>query len=316
MRIGIDLGGTKIAIGLVDESGTVVARKRSPTLRDRGYGAIKESLVLMVREILEEQHVGSPLSGIGVAAAGQVDGRTQRILFSPNLGWVDVPLGEDLQSALGARVRVENDVNVATYGEWRFGSARGARNVVGIFIGTGIGGGLILEGKVYRGFSGVGGELGHITLNPWGYRCNCGNSGCFEAYCGGLYITSRIRKRLEEGYRGRIWDVVGGDIDAVHPGHVEEASMLGDELCTRMWREVVEYLGAALQSIANLLNPEIILLGGRVVAGTRYLVDEAVKVMDRRVMPASREGLSVKRAQLEEDATILGAAFMEEEEQG
>jgi glucokinase len=313
VHIGIDLGGTKIAMGLVDDSGSVIGRKRSPTLRDRGYREIKDHLLLLIRELMGEHALlPTQVSSIGVAAAGQIDGATQKILFAPNLGWADAPLKEDMESVFGVRVLVENDVNAATYGEWRFGAAQGVENLVGIFIGTGIGGGLILGGRVYRGFSNVGGELGHITLNPWGYRCNCGNTGCFEAYCGGLSITSRMRQRIEEGHRGKIWGLTGGEPEALHPGLIEEAAMLGDELCGKMWREVVEYLGAALQSIANLLNPEVIVLGGRVVLGTAHLVDEAVAVMRKRAMPASIKDLRVVRASLEEDATILGAAFMNE----
>lgn len=316
MRVGVDLGGTKIAIGLIDDRGTLVGRKRSPTMRDRGYGGVRDALILLVRELLQEHHVtANEISVIGVAAAGQIDGVTQRILFAPNLGWLDAPLKEDVESALGVRVCVENDVNAATYGEWRFGSAQQVDNLTGVFVGTGIGGGLILGGKIYRGFSNVGGELGHITLNPWGYRCNCGNSGCFEAYCGGLYITSRVRQRIEEGYRGKIWDLISGDTERLHPGFIEEAAELGDDLCGRIWREVTEYLGAALQSIANLLNPEVILLGGRVILGTTRLVEEATEVMSRRAMPASLRGLRIERATLEEDATILGAAFMDEQAQ-
>lgn len=315
MRIGVDLGGTKIAVGLVDDRGTVIGRKRSPTLRDRGYAGIRDALILLIRELLQEQNLAlGGVSSIGVAAAGQIDGLTGKILFAPNLGWIDAPLKEDIESAMDVPVYIDNDVNAAIYGEWRFGFAKPVRNLVGIFVGTGIGGGLIFGGSMYRGFSNVGGELGHITLNPWGYRCNCGNMGCFEAYCGGLYITSRIRQKLDEGYRGKIWELIDGDADALHPGYIEEASALGDELCARTWREVIEYFGAALQSIANLLNPEAIILGGKVILGTVRLVDEAVEVMRRRAMPASIEGLSIERARLGEDATILGAAFMDEQE--
>lgn len=314
MRIGVDLGGTKIALGLIDESGAVIGRKRAPTLRDRGYLGVKDAIVALIGELLKEQDIAlGQVSIVGIAAAGQIEAVTQKILFAPNLGWVDAPLKEDIESALGARVCVENDVNAATYGEWRFGSAEQAEDLVGIFVGTGIGGGLILGGKLYRGFSNVGGELGHITLNPWGHRCNCGNMGCFEAHCGGLYITSRVRQRIEEGYRGKIWQLIGGDIEALHTGYIEEAAELGDELCSRTWQEVIEYFGAALQSIANMLNPEVILLGGRVVLGAVNLVDQAVEIMRRRAMPASIRRLKVERARLEEDATILGAAFMDEQ---
>ncbi|HAR97255.1 MAG TPA: hypothetical protein DCR97_15030, partial [Deltaproteobacteria bacterium] len=278
------------------------------------YGGVKDAVISLIRGLLEEHAVPlSRVSIVGVAAAGQIDGTTQEVLFAPNLGWVKAPLKDDMESALGVPVCVENDVNAATYGEWRFGSTDRVDNLVGVFVGTGIGGGLIFGGRVYKGATNVGGELGHITLNPWGYRCNCGNTGCFEAYCGGFYVTSRIRQRIEEGYRGKIWDLISGDLEVLHPGFIEEAAALGDELCGRTWREVVEYLGVALQNIANLLNPQVILLGGRVVLGTRGLVEEAIEVMRRRAMPASIEGLTIERTKLDEDATILGVAFMNEQ---
>jgi len=153
-----------------------------------------------VRSLLSEATAGaSAVNSIGVACAGQIDRSTQKILFSPNLNWKDAPLKDDLEAATGIRTFVENDVNAGTYGEWRFGFRGEGLNVVGIFIGTGIGGGLILNGRVFRGSHGVGGELGHITLNPFGYHCRCGNKGCFEAYCGGSYIEERVRQHLAQG---------------------------------------------------------------------------------------------------------------------
>ena len=185
--------------------------------------------------------------------------------------------------------------------------------MVGIFVGTGIGGGLIINRKLYRGYTNVGGELGHITVNPYGYKCNCGNNGCFEAYCGGLYITGRVQEKIKSGYRGRIWDIIGGNVDILQTGHIEEACLSGDEFCVYAWREVIEYMGAAMASIANLINPEVIILGGGVVYGTRYFVDDIRDVMEKRAMPASIRGLKIEKAILGEDSAIMGAVFTEAE---
>ena len=314
MRVGIDIGGTKIVMGLVDESGAVLARERFLTQKDRGYEDVVSRVIQGVEGMIQRQGValGGPLTRIGCASAGQIDPETGRIYFSPNLSWRDVPLKEDLTAGLKGPVLVENDVNAATYGEWRFGLKGGPRHAVGIFIGTGIGGGLILDGRLYRGFSGVAAELGHITLNPLGYRCNCGNRGCFEAYCGGSYVVRRVQSRLNEGYRGKLWDIIEGDIEGLNTGHIEAAWMAGDDLCRKVWDEVILYFGLALQSIANLLNPEVIICGGGVVNGAKNLLGEAVGVMDKIVMPASRDGLRVEKATRGDDATILGVSFIED----
>ncbi len=312
MRIGIDIGGTKIVIGLVDESGTVTARRRLPTESRAGYAATRDRMIAGIDALLRESGVAAgDVKRIGIAAAGQVAGDT--ILFSPNLHWDNLPVKRDIEDATGIPTFLENDVNAATYGEWRFTLGAGPSDVVGIFIGTGIGGGLIFGRRLYRGFSGVGGEIGHMTLNPAGYRCNCGNTGCFESFCGGVYVASRVKARIEEGYRGKIWDIVEGKPDRLHAGHVEAACLQGDELCGRMWKEVIEYLGIGLQNIVNLLNPEVIICGGGVVAGTKYLLDDARQVMTRRAAGPSVAGMRIQKAALGEDAVILGVSCIDGE---
>jgi glucokinase len=314
MRIGIDVGGTKIAAGLVNESGRVITRKLVKTDAHKGYPSVKDQMHRMIRALFSEAGIkAGSIERIGIACAGQIDQRTQTILFSPNLNWSNAPLKQDIEAATGIETFIENDVNAGTYGEWKFGFLGEGSNVVGIFMGTGVGGGLILNSRLFRGSHGVAGELGHITLNPHGYPCNCGSRGCFEAYCGGSHIVSRARERLGQGYRGKLWDVIEGHVDGLHAGHIEEAYFLGDDLCREIWQEVIEYLGAALQSIANLLNPELIILGGGVVAGTKRLIDEVRPVMERRAMQASIAGLKVERARLGVDAAMLGAAFVMDE---
>ncbi|MBP1729855.1 MAG: putative glucokinase [Deltaproteobacteria bacterium] len=311
MRVGVDIGGTKIIAGLASEAGRVIRHAQIPTEGQNGYPAVRDRIVRLVADVLSGTGVKkSSIKQVGLACAGQIDQARKRVLFSPNLNWRNKPLGRDIEAATGLPVSLENDVNAATYGEWRFGFKKEGLNVVGIFLGTGIGGGLILNGRLFRGSRDVGGELGHITLNPHGYQCRCGNRGCFEAYCGGSYVVGRVRERLEQGYRGRLWEIVGGDPVGLHAGHVEEGYYLGDELCSEAWGEVIEYLGVGLQSVANLLNPDLILLGGGVIQGTKKLVHEARLVMKQRAMPASTKGLRVERTRLHQNAMILGAAFV------
>lgn len=312
LRIGIDIGGSKIAAGLVNRQGRVVSKKRISVEKQKVYAKVRDNIALLIDELATENGIEKArIERIGIASAGQIDNETGNILFSPNLGWRNVPLRADLEEICCVKTSIENDVNAAIYGEWRFSLLKCACNVLGVYIGTGVGGGIIIDGKVYRGFSNVGGEVGHITLNPYGYPCNCGNTGCFEAYCGGSYIAERAQRRLKSGYKGKLWGILGGNPDILHVGHIEEGYLLGDELCETLWREVIEYLGAALAGLVNLLNPEIIVLGGGVVYGTQRLIDEIRPIVEKRAMAPSIEGLQIIRAKLEEDAAIVGAAFIE-----
>jgi glucokinase len=312
MRIGIDIGGTKIVAGLVDNSGRVLSRKKILVGQRKGYSVVRRAIIQLVQDVLSENNIhAEALERIGVASAGQIDCEFRKILFSPNLGWHNVPLRDDMESALKVHAFLENDVNAAMYGEWRFGAARGADNVLGVFLGTGIGGGIIIHGKVYRGFRNAGAEIGHITLNPFGHQCNCGNQGCFEAFCGGAYIVKRVKQHIRDGYRGKLWGLIGGDTEHINAGHIEAGATLGDELCLSVWKEVLEYLGAGLASMVNLLNPQIIVLGGGVVYGTKNLIDDVKPIMKRRSMAASLKNVKLVRAKLGEDAAIVGAAFVE-----
>jgi len=312
MRIGIDIGGTKIVAGLVDESGRVIFKKKISTEKEKGYSAIKDSVAGLIKTVVREGNIEKKIiKRVGIACAGQIDKKTEKILFSPNLDWHNVPLKDDIEKLCDISTFIENDVNAAVYGEWKFCLKEIPDSIIGVFMGTGIGGGIIIDRKLYRGFSNVGGEVGHITLNPFGYKCRCGNTGCFEAYCGGLYVTERLKVHIDEGYRGKIWDIIEGNTDLLHTGHIEEASLLGDELCRKMWEEVIEYMGAALAGLVNLLNPEFVILGGGVVYGSKYFVEDVKEIVRKRAMSASLSGLKIEKAQLGEDAGIAGAAFAE-----
>ena len=313
MRIGIDIGGTKIIAGIVDEKGSVINSKKIPTETAKGYEGIRDDIVILIQDILQGAGVEkSNIEQIGIATAGQIEKGSCKILFSPNLGWHNVALRDDIEKAINVRTHIENDVNAATYGEWKFGLKGVPKDVLGIFIGTGIGGGLIFDGKLYRGFSNVGAEVGHTILNPYGYRCNCGNNGCFEAYCGGWYIVERVKKMIQEGYKGKIGDIINGDMVNLHTGTIEEAYLLGDEYCTSVWQEVIEYLGAGIASLVNLLNPEIVVLGGGVIYGTKHLIDDMKMVLKKRAMAESLKGLRIEKAKLGEESALLGVSYIDE----
>jgi len=313
VRIGIDIGGTKIIAGIVDEKGSVINSKKIPTETAKGYEGIRDDILILIQDILQGAGIEkSTIEQIGIATAGQIEKGSCKILFSPNLGWRNVALRDDIEKAIGVRTHIENDVNAAIYGEWMFGLKGVPKDVLGIFIGTGIGGGLIFGGKLYRGFSNVGAEVGHTILNPYGYRCNCGNNGCFEAYCGGWYIIERVKKMIQEGYKGKIWDIINGDVANLHAGTIEEAYLTGDERCALVWQEVIEYLGAGIASLVNLLNPEIIILGGGVIYGTRDLINDMKVVLKKKAMEESLKGLRIEKARLGEESALLGVSYIDE----
>lgn len=309
MRIGIDIGGTKILAGLVDAAGVVFEKRRIATNPAEGYERTRERVSEIIWELINAGGGKSAIELIGIVSAGQIRAETGRIAFSPNLGWHDVSLREDMEARFDIPTVIENDVNAATYGEWKCGLGGTPAVALGIFVGTGVGGGIIIAGKLFTGSSHVGAEIGHMVMNPYGYQCNCGNIGCFEAYCGGAYIAGRVLNEIHRGYRGKIWDCVEGDVTRINAGSIEEAAMMGDEVCVRIWDEVVEYLGAGIASLCNILNPGVIILGGGVVYGTRNLVDDARKVAEKRAMPASMECVEWRLAKLGEDAPLAGAVL-------
>ncbi len=309
MRLGIDLGGTKIAFGLLDEDGKILYFEKIETEKDKGYDHVKEKILDTVIRVLSINRVKiEDLTGIGIACAGQIDVKTGIIKFSPNLKWENVPIGKDIESFFSVRTFVENDVNAATYGEWKFSFGGKPENVIGVFLGTGVGGGIIADRKLFRG-SGFGGEIGHMILNPRGYPCNCGSRGCFEAFCGGDYIIGRVKRLLDEGYVGKIGRLLT-DGEPLKVSHVEKAYYLGDRAVKGIWEEVIEYLGCALTNIANIFNPDLIIVGGGVIKGSKKLLKEAKKIVEQRAMPESKRNLIIEASTLGDAAAILGVAFL------
>ena len=303
--IGIDLGGTKVAGVLIDRNGHVVARERTSSLPERGADAVGETVALMVRALAAA--APAAVAGVGIGVAGQVDSATGIVQNAPNLRWHEYPLGQVIHDMTGQPVSVLNDVQAAAYGEWSFGAARGTSEAICMFIGTGVGGGIISNGRLFRGKSGAAGELGHTVVSLHGPGCRCGGRGCLEAYAGGWAIARRafdavIARPLA------LLDAAGGDASAITATALAVAAKKGDPLARTLVGEIEDALVAGLGSITNALNPEIIILGGGVIEALPQLLEESRQRLSLQALPVSAAAVRVEPAALGGDAGAVGAA--------
>ncbi len=317
LTLGVDLGGTNARAAVVDrDSGEILAGHRV-LLRDRSPPAVIEVVAQAIREatVVAGRNLGS-FGGIGIGVAGQCLGTSGVVLNAPNLGWRDVPFGDLLKDALGLPVRVANDLSAAAWGEKRFGAAQGVSDVVLVFVGTGVGSGLILGGRLHEGARGVAGELGHVKVRPVRpekrpRRCGCGATGCLEAYTSGVNIAARVREELAAGTRSRISDLVQGDPARASAAVVEQACREGDPFARALWDDVAELLGNAIAAVVTLLNPARVILGGGVLLGCTQLERLVRERFEVHVSASAAAGLTIERAFLGDDAGVIGAALLE-----
>jgi glucokinase len=314
LALGVDLGGTNARAALVDPStGAVVAAHKVPHV-ERTPAAVVATIAVAVREAARRAGVEpGGLGSAGVGVAGQVLGSTGMVLNAPNLGWREVPLGEPLRVALGLDVRVVNDLSAAAWGERRFGAARGVDDAVLVFVGSGIGAGLILGARLHEGGRGVAGELGHIKVAARGAiprRCGCGEWGCLEAYAGGMNLAARLREEAAEGKAAAVLAAAGGDPTRLSASAVEAAYAGGDPYARELWAEVGELVGTACANLVTLLNPLRLVLGGGVLLGCSNLERIVRAHVADRALRASRRDFEVRRAELGDDAGVVGAALL------
>jgi len=313
--VGVDIGGTKMIVSLVSSEGRVISEKETPTGSRAGPDKVIRTIVAEVQE-LRARAAEKPHS-VGIGVAGQVDNRGV-VRFAPNLDWREVSLGPPLADAIGLPVRVINDVRASTIGEWRFGAARGERDIVCIRIGTGVGGGIISGHRLLLGDTNAAGELGHITVVTGGRKCTCPNSGCLEAYVGGWAIAERAREAAERSPAEAAGSLEharagGSGLDA---GTLWRLASDGDPFAQRLMAETRTYLAAGLVAIANIFNPRLIVAGGGVVRSTGRLFEEAVEMARPHILPSIAAGLQSTRAQLEANAVAVGAAAWAHEVRG
>lgn len=308
--VGFDLGGTKMNAVLFDRKFETVARRKKKTRGAEGATAGIERIRSTIEKLLEEGGLARErLSGIGVGCPGPLDLDEGVILAAPNLGWKDVPLKKILEKEFDCPVWICNDVDAGVYGEFRFGAAMGARTALGVFPGTGIGGGMVYEGKIFRGRKSSCLEIGHIPVVQEGAVCGCGRRGCLETVASRLALSAEIAKAAYRGQAPHILRVAGTDLANIRSGTIHEAIEAGDTVVEEIMRDGARYLGIALAGAVNLLAPDIIVLGGGLVEAMPELyVNQIAETLSEHVMPSYLKSYDLKIAKLGDDAGAMGAA--------
>ncbi len=312
---GIDLGGTKILAAIVDARGRILGESKRRTRAEAGPDAVIARMADCVRQAAADAGVDwKRIRALGVGCPGPLDPRRGVILFAPNLGWRDVPLQRILEKALDVPVRIDNDVNVGTLAEARLGAVKGKSNVVGIFVGTGIGGGIVLNGNLYRGFNQNAGEIGHMIIRKGGARCSCGARGCLEAYAGRNAILARIRKAVKAGRETVLTEISGEDLRKVRSRELRDAARAGDAVVLKALNRAARYLGVAVANLANLLSPEAFVLGGGVIEAVGDVMMPRIReAAGKNALPGALDDVVVTVSELGDSAGVLGAAILARE---
>jgi glucokinase len=306
--IGVDIGGTKILAGVVDDDGNVLSTARRATPRNDANDVLE-----LVGDVVNELQANATesLVGVGLGVAGLVDADRSRVYFAPNLRWSQVPVRVLLEASTGLPVVVENDGNVAAWGEARFGAGRGVQDLTLVTVGTGIGGGIVVNGSLFRGAHGAAGEIGHINAVPDGRPCGCGRNGCLEQYASGNALVREARllaaeRRTEAGVLLELGD---GTPEGVQGVHVTEAAMAGDPIAMEAFTIVGTWLGRGLADLAAVLDPEVFVIGGGVSeAGDLLLASARQTLADKLIGQQNRPAPIVKTAELGNTAGLVGAA--------
>lgn len=309
--IGVDVGGSKILAVRAARDGTILDRAEDATPAD-DQDATMAKLIEAAGTLMTGEVVA-----VGVGGAGMVDVANGVLRYAPNLAWRDLPIAERMRSALGVPCQLDNDANVAAYAEYRFGAGRGYRHLLLVTVGTGIGGGIITDGRLFRGAHGFAAEIGHIVVEPLGPLCGCGNHGCWEQVASGRAIGRLGREAAREVPRSRIGRLAGGDPDAVTGVTVTRAALEDDPTAVGILGTVGTRLGIGIAGLVNVLDPQVVVVGGGAIAAGDLLLEPArVAFLDTVEGPAWRPAVPIVAAQLGPDAGAVGAAALALEELG
>jgi glucokinase len=311
--IGIDLGGTNIVAGAMPEDGSrQIAIQSQPTHPEDGAEAVVDRIVDAVNAVIAQTSTETgatrgDFAGVGIGSPGPLDRERGIVIVTPNLGWRDYPLRDRVSERVKLPATLDNDANCATLGEWWQGAAKGARNVVGMTIGTGIGGGLIIDGKLYHGSSDVAGEIGHTTIDSTGRRCKCGNYGCLEAYASGPSIAERAREALGGGEVSILPTMVDGRLEAITAQTVYDAAKRGDVLAREVVRDTARFLGAGIANLLNIFNPDVVVVAGGVTQAGDWLFEPLRAEVKRRAFRPAVDACEIVPGTLPGTAGVVGA---------
>lgn len=308
-RIGVDIGGMSIKVGLVNEQGKIVSKKVEKTAST--YKQSLDNLVNQIRDLLKENGLKiSDISGIGIGSPGLVMSKEGIIRSACNLGWDEVHICKDLSNFFETKIKISNDANVATLAEVKYGSVKGVDSAIMLTLGTGVGGGIVADGKLFEGGNSLGAELGHVVLNQDGIECACGKRGCVEQYVSASALMRDTKIAMQNDKKSKMWDYVEGDINKVDGRCAFECSKLGDESANLVVNNFCRYLGNAIMSFDNIFRPDLFIIGGGVSAQKDYLVNKVLDYMKPFYIdsPFSLRLPRIVTAELGNDAGIIGAA--------
>ncbi len=309
--IGLDVGGTKINAFRVARDGTIVERSSAPTPAD------DEDATLSAMVELATSLKTPDVLAVGVGAAGLVDAAEGVLRFAPNLAWRDLPIARRMREALGLPCQVDNDASMAAYGEFRFGAGRGYRHLLLVTVGTGIGGGIVADGRLFRGANGFAAEIGHIVVEPGGPLCGCGNRGCWEQVAAGRAIDRMGREEARDHEHSILRRLAGGDPDKVTGRLVTEAAQRGDDAARGILAQTGARLGEGIAGLVNVLDPQVVVVGGGAIVAGDLMLDSARAAFREAVeAPEHRPRVPIVPAQLGNDAGAVGAAVLALEELG
>ncbi|MDO9465613.1 MAG: ROK family protein [bacterium] len=308
--IGVDLGGTNLNTAILNANGKIIDKLSISTGENKDV--VLKQIVKCIEDVIKKANkTNSEIMGIGIGTPGLVDSEKGIVRGVTNIeGFENVHMKEYVEVALDIPTFIDNDVNAMAYGELKCGAARGAKNVICLTLGTGVGGGIIINGGIYRGSSLSAGEIGHIPVNVDGPGCMCGGIACLESYIGRDRIIKRTIEKLMQRKESIIPKLVEGDMKKVTPKIVYEAAAVGDMLAIEIWKETAQYLATALTGIINFLDPEIIVIGGGIANAGKYLFDPLRDMIKERVFPFLAEKIQIVHTQLGEEAGIIGSAML------
>ena len=309
--LAIDIGGTKIAMAIISEQGEVIARENQPTSARQGPQAVIESLLAGIDQLLTESNLSpSRLNAISLATAGVIDIRRGLVTTSPNLpGWHNVPLRSIIAERYKLTTCLINDADAAALGEHRFGAGRGMNTLILLTLGTGIGGGIIIDGKLYLGSTGSAAEIGHMVIEANGPKCACGNNGCLEALASGTAVAREAISRLHRGGQSSLGKMTAGLIENITAETVHLAAKDGDELALEVIAQAAYYLGVGVVNLVNIFNPEMVIIGGSMADMGDILLQPVRQMVTERAFPQMAQAVRIVPARLGNDAGLFGAAI-------
>lgn len=313
--IGIDLGGTNIAAGLVDKDGNILCKDSVPTLRERKYPDIIKDMASLVLQMMERAGLSvSDFESIGVGSPGVPDCKTGEIVYASNLKFKNVPLRKELQKYINLPVYVNNDANIAAYAEYIKGASKGSSSSVAVTIGTGIGCGIIIDGKIFSGFNNAASEMGHMVIYSGGEECGCGRKGCWEVYASATACIMQTKRAAGDNPTSLLYRLVEGNLEKISAKTAFDAAKQGDPAGQAVMERYIRHIGEGLANIVNMLQPEVIVIGGGVCKEGEYLLAPLRKyVNDNTFAPAQNIKIAdIRVAQMGNDAGIVGAAMLRE----